>query len=462
MKIDANNRRGYWLALVAITALFAWNAFYQLPNMPLLSWDEARHGVSAKEMIVSGNWLVNTFNGQVDYYNLKPVLSFAPMIAGYETFGFNALGLRFFSALITVFTGLVIMFVVSKELGATKGLLAGLILALVERFFLIHNARTGDPDALYLFFYIAALLLVLGSTKRAWRFALAGFFVGMAFLTKSFHVIPLAVSLVCLVVMRYGFTGMAFKRMLLCVIAGLVPVLVWGFARYQFDGMQFLWKMIEYDVLSRASKPIEGHTGDAFFYVRNLQRDLKFWLVSFVLLALPTLFSKSKRHVEIRSFNLTHLANSWSAQLILCIAINVCLFSSAKSKLDWYVYPAIPLLAILLASWLVDLSRKNYDSHKKYVTGVWMLLALVGIKMEVGIVRQIHKNLLDTDAVVLRIQEINQTAKSPVGLYRANSAWTQADYLAAAQGTMVVLKGGGADAYLTTKDHSKLLLQDGM
>lgn len=462
MKIDANNRQGYWLALVAITALFAWNAFYQLPNMPLLSWDEARHGVSAKEMIVSGNWLVNTFNSQVDYYNLKPVMSFAPMIAGYEIFGFNTLGLRFFSALFIVFTGLVIMLVVSRELGAIKGLLAGLILALVERFFLIHNARTGDPDALYLFFYIAALLFILGSTKSAWRFALAGLFAGMAFLTKSFHVIPLTMSLVCLLFMRFGLTAMAFKRMSLCLMAGLVPVLVWGFARYQFDGLQFLWKMIEYDVLNRASKPIEGHTGDAFFYVRNLQSDLKFWLIAVVLLALPTLFSKSKRTVAIRSFNLSNLANSWSTQLILCIAINVCLFSSAKSKLDWYVYPAVPLLAILLASWLVDLSRKNYDVHKKYVVCIWMLVALVCLKMEVGIVRQIHKNLLDTDAVVLRIQEINQTAKSPVVLYIASRAWTQADYLAAAQGDMVVLKDGGTQAYLATKDQSKLLLQDEM
>ena len=52
------------------------NVFFLLGNVPVEAWDEARHGVSAYEMLVSHAWIVNTYRGEVDYWNLKPPLSF--------------------------------------------------------------------------------------------------------------------------------------------------------------------------------------------------------------------------------------------------------------------------------------------------------------------------------------------------------------------------------------------------
>ena len=66
------SRYGYGLAFVAIVLLSAVNAFWRLDTAPVRDWDEARRGVAAHEMLESGNHLVHTYRGAVDYWSLKP------------------------------------------------------------------------------------------------------------------------------------------------------------------------------------------------------------------------------------------------------------------------------------------------------------------------------------------------------------------------------------------------------
>ena len=102
--------RFYWIWFLLLTALTVFLCFRCLGIGAIDSWDEARHGISAYEMIQSGNYLVNTFAGEADYWNVKPSLSFLTVAAGFSLFGYTAMGLRFFSALsyvlTSVFTGL--------------------------------------------------------------------------------------------------------------------------------------------------------------------------------------------------------------------------------------------------------------------------------------------------------------------------------------------------------------------
>ena len=65
----------------------------------ILDYDESRHGINAYEMIRNQDYVVSTYQGEPDYWNLKPPLSFWLIAVGYRMFGYNALGLRFFSAL---------------------------------------------------------------------------------------------------------------------------------------------------------------------------------------------------------------------------------------------------------------------------------------------------------------------------------------------------------------------------
>lgn len=69
------------------------------------SWDEARHGVNAYEMIQNGDYIRHTYNYQVDDWNLKPSISYWAIVLGFRLFGYSVWGLRFFSALAYLLTG---------------------------------------------------------------------------------------------------------------------------------------------------------------------------------------------------------------------------------------------------------------------------------------------------------------------------------------------------------------------
>ena len=66
--------------------------------------DEALYASCAREMFQRGDWVVPWFNGHM--FPEKPVLMFWTMMAGFESFGVNELGARFFSAVLGVATAL--------------------------------------------------------------------------------------------------------------------------------------------------------------------------------------------------------------------------------------------------------------------------------------------------------------------------------------------------------------------
>ena len=94
----------YWIWFALLTILTAFLCFRCLGIGAIDSWDEARHGISAYEMLQRGNYLVNTFQGAPDYWNVKPPLSFLTILAGFSLFGYTAVGLRAFSALFYLLT----------------------------------------------------------------------------------------------------------------------------------------------------------------------------------------------------------------------------------------------------------------------------------------------------------------------------------------------------------------------
>lgn len=63
-----------WAALALLAAALLFNAFAGLGAAEIRNWDEARHAISAWEMLNGGNLLVNTFRFEPDYWNVKPVL----------------------------------------------------------------------------------------------------------------------------------------------------------------------------------------------------------------------------------------------------------------------------------------------------------------------------------------------------------------------------------------------------
>ena len=101
-----------------------------LPNLGrtgLWDMDEPIYASVAREMFQSGDWVVPLFNGQV--FLEKPPLMFWTMMAGFELFGVNELGARFFSAVMGMGTALVAFHLGRILFSARVGFWAGLITA---------------------------------------------------------------------------------------------------------------------------------------------------------------------------------------------------------------------------------------------------------------------------------------------------------------------------------------------
>ena len=174
---------GVLAALLFICA--AIDVFTYLGVSRIRSWDESRHGVSACEMMDTGNYIVNTYNYRPDYWNVKPVFSFYNNIFGMMLFGKNIFGFRFFSAVCYLVIGALMFFLLWRESGPPAAL-AG-----AAAFFFCptnwaHSFRTGDPDATLMLFCFASFVFLWLSLRKSCLLPFAAFSLGLGIPGEEF------------------------------------------------------------------------------------------------------------------------------------------------------------------------------------------------------------------------------------------------------------------------------------
>jgi 4-amino-4-deoxy-L-arabinose transferase-like glycosyltransferase len=150
----------YQLWIVAVAgAIF----FTHLGAAALWDMDEALYTTCAREMFQRGDWIVPQFNGEIFYE--KPVLMFWTMMAGFELFGVNEWGARFFSAVLGMSTALTAFHLGRILFNPRVGLWAGLVTASTIVFTISARAATVD-SALTFVTTLAFLFFVLGWGRR--------------------------------------------------------------------------------------------------------------------------------------------------------------------------------------------------------------------------------------------------------------------------------------------------------
>ena len=159
----------YWIGFVLLFATAGYLLFARLGDFVICECDEARHGINAYEMLQNGDWVINTYNGETDYFNLKPPLSFYGIMLGYRLFGFNALGMRFYSALSMLLCIGAVALWLKKRRGALASLGSLLFFLGCSTIYGRHFARFGDADALMVTFYTIGVLCML-DTPRSPRY----------------------------------------------------------------------------------------------------------------------------------------------------------------------------------------------------------------------------------------------------------------------------------------------------
>jgi len=451
--------RTYIALLGLVCLLLAVNCFFKLSAGQLQDWDEARHGLSAYEMIQSGNFWVNTYGGAPDYWNAKPPLSFWGVVLGYFLFGANPLGLRFFSALCACFMLFLTLVFCCKKISVRTAVFSGFVFLSLNAFFQRHHARTADPDALFLLLSTAGLLTVLAWPKRYAAYHLASFLAGLAFLTKSFHAIPMALLLFVFFLMDFSLSRQSLKQAALCLLVAFAPVTLWALARFQFDGILFFERMVFYDFLNRATETIEGHRGGPFYYLEFVALNYKFWALTVAMAGIFFALQTSARR-KASSMAAPSCADAKTIRkFVLAATLPLLLYSLSASKLFWYSYPAFPFISMLLGLFL-DRTCTLMETHNKRLAKVFLLCIFgTGLMGEAYTLKRIHRDLAKPNPVHVAMSKLGEVPENHNAVLFLNKGdWRPSDFLAAKLYGDFQPMEGGAPAYESTKSTRKSFL----
>ena len=350
-KINHFIEKYYWVLFAGLAVFAAMLCFLRLDTGYVVSWDEARHGISAYEMIQNKNYIVNTYNYDVDYWNLKPPFSFYGIMLGFSIFGYSVMGLRFYSALSYFLICILCSLYVKKHHGKYSSLLTIAFLCCNQLMLALHGARAGDADALYQLFFTIAMLAMMEIPEKHSRSYICGACFSLAFLTKSYHAGIILVIGGLYMIISGQITKFKVKEWIFFVLSMAVPTGIWGIARFTQDGLTFFMTMLTEDVLSRSSSASEGHTGSALFYIEKYFLDfgMIYWILLIVVLA-TGVYMISKKKESIKPY----------VGYLLWLLVPLAAFSLVSTKLNWYNYPILVPLCIVAA-----ISIGNILEHKK-------------------------------------------------------------------------------------------------
>jgi 4-amino-4-deoxy-L-arabinose transferase-like glycosyltransferase len=170
-----------------------------LGSVHLFDWDEINFAESAREMLVSGNYLDVQINYEVFWE--KPPLFIWLQALSMHVFGINEFAARFPNALIGIAT-LMTLFSIGKKLINEKfGWIWMFAHALSVLTFLYFKSGIIDPlFNLFIFLGIYQFILFAQRDNNKWyRTGLSAFFIGLAILTKG----PVALLLFLLTAFFY-------------------------------------------------------------------------------------------------------------------------------------------------------------------------------------------------------------------------------------------------------------------
>ncbi|MHB8881381.1 MAG: ArnT family glycosyltransferase [Thermodesulfovibrionales bacterium] len=392
-------RSSYWVCFALVAALAAFNLFWSLDSVPANDWDEARHGVTAYEMLKNKSWVVPTYAERPDYWNLKPPFGHWMTAVALKAFGDTNFSLRFFSALLSWLTVILTMLIAGRISGKATALLSGLVLATLYGFVLVHSGRTGDYDAAFTFFAVLTFYLVIRGSDRPLFFCLAGLPAALAFLTKSFSVIAVLAVIGLFVLLARKRSGLLLRHYLGFACLFLLPLLAWGIARYHYDGLLFFKAMVWYDLIRRSSQGVEGHAGNYLFYITTFFQGAAWWVYSSGGLLLLLLIPQKAPAKDLPKIN-AHTAYPLLL-LVIWLILPMVLFSVAKTKLPWYinlVYPAAAVFCAFSIQAVFNSGSFQQGTGDILRKGVVVLVCLVaGVGAEFQIIKAVAKQVRTTD-----------------------------------------------------------------
>ncbi len=363
-----------------ILTIVAAAGLYLVGNGSVSLWDrdEPRYAQTSRQMLQSGDWVVPRLLDETR--EKKPVFIYGCQASAMKLIGENAFAARLPSAICVTLTLIVLATVLWRMAGPRRALWTTFIFA--SSALTIAAAKMCITDGvLILFVAIAQLCLYAILNGRAtWPITIAcGVAVGFGLLTKG-PVVPavMLMSVLALGAMRLidrpplRKPRVSIPKWLVGIALGAAVYSSWGIPiEKRLPGYHL--RTIKAEVLDRAAKPQEGHTGPPGYYLLSVWGTFFPW--SLLLPAAMVHGWRNRRLPPIR-FALAAAIGPW------------LMFEIVRTKLPHYLLPVFPALAFLTADMLIRAARqariRGRDSDFASRTFLRVVLIWGGIVALVG------------------------------------------------------------------------------
>ncbi len=343
--------------------------FLHLDHGALYRWDEATNALHAYEMLQNGNYLRRFLLGTPETWETKPVLLIWLQVISMKIFGYNELAVRMPSAIAVLFTcGIILRFFIKDLKNFWGGIFSVLILLTSSGYLREHVSRTGDHDALLIFFLVTGLIyfykfLYGEPAKRKRYYWIFVFTLVGGVLTKSITGLYYAPGLLLFTIISKNFVSTIRKKYFWLGVLTFFAIIgaYYLSVEYFYPGyLDLVWNNELFPRFFNTSNTlIFNQMPEPYHFTKILWRaDFKwyFWLIFLSLFLIW-----QGKDFQAKSF-------------IGCIATCALVFHIIVSKgtyNSWYNAPIFPLLAIISATGLSiifnsvknNLQLKSWKSH---------------------------------------------------------------------------------------------------
>ncbi|MFZ0490320.1 MAG: glycosyltransferase family 39 protein [Salegentibacter sp.] len=363
----------YLILLVIFVVLLAGSGSWGLTES-----SEARYAEIAREMVKTGDYLHPGLLGIHHYH--KPPVTYQITALGYQIFGFNEFGARFFLAVALV---LQIFFVFKIGLLLFKEEKVAFASALIYFTFPVAliAARNLTTDAFLTTFILWALFYWLKNKEGKGKVYLYGFYVllGIGMLTKGpVILLPPVIFILC-----WKIVFREKLRISVHTLLGTLLFLVISASWYVaviLDHPALLDYFVKDQIVKRSLEAEKFHRSEPFWYYFALAP----------VIGLPWLLFSASGAVK----HFKDILKNRRIELVLLFSFCILflIFSLFSSKLILYILPIFPYAALLGGSLLFRASGKRLKIYSRIYLGLLAVLFVALIVLP--FVKNISFNLL--------------------------------------------------------------------
>jgi 4-amino-4-deoxy-L-arabinose transferase-like glycosyltransferase len=329
-------REDFYSILVLCALCFVLFSF-RIGTMPLWDVDEGMHAATSKDMVLTGDWVTPKTNGR-NFYDKTALFNWFVAVS-FRVFGFTEFASRLPAVLLGFFTVLITYLLGRRLFGSGAGLLGGVVLATSPEFIVL--SRSVVHDISLAFFITAALSFFYQafSVERRRRLNLMLFYAsaGLAVLAKG----PIGLLLPGMIIIlflllrgRFDFLkemSLGWGALVFLAVAAPWYVLI---SMRNEDYLSYFF--LRQNLGNFLSKTQAHHPQPFYYFVPALLAGMLPWSF-FVPLAIQRPLSGGLKKID-----------DGSLFLICWFAVIFLFFSAANSKLETYILPAFPAVALLI------------------------------------------------------------------------------------------------------------------